>query len=296
MDIKFPRKLVFGTWPISGDLKKINYLQAKKIIKFAISNGFEEFDTAPNYGYGNSEKILGSILLKLKKKPLINTKIGNDHNKNKNFDVANLEKTFFKSVKLLNIKKINILFLHNPRNIKNLDKILLFLKKLKKNRLISNFGLSISKDFKYKKNFIKKFKIIQLDHNLIYIKNKFDNKFKSKFIYARSPLASGSLAFKINKKKIKKSDERSKWFKDKRKNIIKKQIHFLEKHYKNTVYKLAIDYVIKEKFCNKVIFGFSSITQIKAFLKVIKTLKKENVWNNYNQLYLRSNILSLKGF
>ena len=98
---------------------------------------------------------MGEVISKLKKKPKINTKIGNNHDKEKNFNIYTLKETFYKSLKLLNVKKINILFLHNPQNIKNIEEIIFFLKKLKKQNFITNFGLSISKDFKYKKKFYR---------------------------------------------------------------------------------------------------------------------------------------------
>jgi len=296
MDIKLSRKIVFGSWPISGDFSKKKRANSKKLVKYAISRGIKEFDTAPNYGYGKSEEILGEVISKLKKKPKINTKIGNNHNKEKNFDIYTLKETFHKSLKLLNVKKVNVLFLHNPLNIKNINEIIIFLKKLKKKNLINNFGLSISKDFKYKKSFIDNFKIIQLDYNLIFIKNKFDIKFKNKFIYARSPFASGALAFNINKKKLATKDLRSIWLKSKRKTIIKKQIKYLEKLHNKKIYKLAIDFILKDSFCNKIIFGFSSIFQFRIFLKEIDELNRKNIWKDHYKIFKKNKIFKLKGF
>ena len=86
----------------------------------------------------------------------------------------------------MKVNKINILYLHNPRNIENEKEIIDYLKFLKKKKKINNFGISISKDFKYNNKFINKFKIIQLDYNIIYLENAFNKQFKKKIIHARS--------------------------------------------------------------------------------------------------------------
>jgi len=290
------KKLVFGTWPLSGDFSLVKKSEAKKLILFAIKNGFREFDTAPNYGFGRSEKILGELEENIKKKIRINTKIGNSHSKDKSFNLKKLENSIKNSLKILGVKKINNLFLHNPKNIKNIDKIIVFLKKLKKKKLINNFGLSIAKDHKYKIEFLKKFQIIQLDHNLIYFKNKFDDKFKNKYIYARSPLASGLLVNNIDEKKFKKSDPRSFWFKDDRKKTIKSQIYLIKKRYKKKIFSLAIEYVLKDRFCNKVIFGFRSISQLKNFLETKKKILKEGHWKTFSHEVLTKKNFFQKGF
>ena len=110
-------KIVLGTWPISGDYGKNNIAEAKKLIKYFLAKGYNEIDTAPNYGYGKSELIIGQI--PSNKKLLINTKIGNNSKKKKSFNYNFLKESFNESLKRLNRKSINILFLHNPRKIKN---------------------------------------------------------------------------------------------------------------------------------------------------------------------------------
>jgi len=128
------KKIVLGTWSISGDFKKPNKKNAKKLIKYCYQKGINEFDVAPNYGCGFSEKILGQVFSLYKKKPKFNTKIGNNHKKLKSFDINILKETFHKSLKNLKVKKINILFLHNPVNIRNYKEIIFFLKRLKKKK------------------------------------------------------------------------------------------------------------------------------------------------------------------
>ena len=100
-------KIVLGTWPISGDYGKYNVKEAKKLIKYFLSKGYNEFDTAPNYGKGKSELILGKLLHN--KKVLINTKIGNNDKKQKSFNLNFIKKSFSDSLNRLKRKSINIL-------------------------------------------------------------------------------------------------------------------------------------------------------------------------------------------
>ena len=288
-------KIVFGTWPLSGDYKKINQIKSIKLLKLAYIKGVREFDTAPNYGYGKSEKLLGIAFKKSKFKPKINTKVGNNHKKIKNFIVDNIKKTFEQSLKNLQMKKINILFLHNPKNLKNIVKIIDYFNTLKKEGKINDYGLSISKDFKYKKSFLSKFKIFQLDHNLIYLNNLLENFFKNKIIYARSPFAAGTI---LNlKKKYSKSDVRSKWLSNSRRKIIEKQCNEIKNKYNLNLYDQSIEYLMKEKFTNKVIFGLSSKRHLDNLLKTLKNKKKLNFnINEYQKFYFNSETLRLRGF
>ena len=91
-------------------------------------------------------------------------------------------------------------------------------------------------------------------------------------------------------------DLRSIWLKSKRKKIIKKQIKYLEKLHNKKIYKLAIDFILKESFCNKIIFGFSSIFQFRIFLKEINKLNRKNIWKNHHKIFEKNNIFKSKGF
>ena len=61
------KNIVFGCWPISGDYGIKHNKNSLILIKKAIDLGIYEFDTAPNYGAGNSEKLLGQLDKKYKK-------------------------------------------------------------------------------------------------------------------------------------------------------------------------------------------------------------------------------------
>ena len=54
--------LGLGCAPLGGNFVDLNYNQAAEIIKFALDTGIRYFDTAPWYGFGRSERVVGDQL------------------------------------------------------------------------------------------------------------------------------------------------------------------------------------------------------------------------------------------
>lgn len=143
--IKIPlEKIIIGTASWGS---KISYNEANNIAKQLITNGFDLFDTAPNYGSGYSQNIINNILTK--KKVSVNTKFGQkinfsireilkriyrfnnfksfinsnlnlfNYSLNRNdefWSVLNLDKNFKKIKNDLNNCLIKTFFLHSPSN------------------------------------------------------------------------------------------------------------------------------------------------------------------------------------
>ena len=275
----------------------INDEESIEMLKYAFRSGIQEFDTAPNYGFGRSEYLIGKSFKNFKKKPKINTKIGNNHTKKKSFNLNIIKKTFENSLKLLMTDKINILYLHNPRSLINQTKIFNFLKSLKAKKKINDYGLSISKDYNYDKNFIRRFKIIQLDYNILYLKNYFNKFFKNKIIHARSPLAAGTIFLLNNKKKFSKGDFRKKWVTIQRKKIIMKQLENIKKEYKKDIYSLSLSFLFNDSFVNKIIFGVKNKAQLVSLISQTQKINKNYIdVKNYKKFYLSNDLFKKKGF
>ncbi len=66
--------LGLGCAPLGGNFVDLNYNQAAEIIKFALNAGIEYFDTAPWYGFGRSERVVGDQLRN--NKFIISSKVG----------------------------------------------------------------------------------------------------------------------------------------------------------------------------------------------------------------------------
>ena len=281
-------KIIIGTWPLSGDYGNIDLNQIQQSLEFCYENGLKEFDTAPNYGNGFMEFCLGKVFQQ-NSDVQINTKIGNLPFGKKSFDIESLKKSFDESLKRLNKKSINTLFLHNPRNdILDYDKIIDFMEKLKNENMIKCIGLSKAKKFDYEDLVdLNRFDVIQEDVNLLYLEpiNKIKNT-KSIFM-ARSPLASGLLSGKITKyTKFSNDDHRNSWLKEERLKSLIKRIDVIKQNSDMELNILAIKFLLNLKNIDKIIFGVKKIEHIKNIIDIISDYKlNDNVIQKFKELY-----------
>lgn len=252
-------KIIIGTRSLSGDMGTIKKDQARNIIETSINLGLKHFDTAPFYGNGSVDNILKDY----KKDLIIDTKCG--YNKNfsvKTFSIDDIKYSLNSSLE--KFEKINIFYIHNPRNeVKNWDKIFDLLSSFKKQKCIKHFGLSIARGYTFNSNILNFFDFIQDDINLL---RNSPLQYLSLFngnIYARSPFASGCLSGKLNlKSKFKKLDYRYDWLKGERLKSILKQVDAIKNIYQEDIKKLSIGYLLKKKKIKKVIVGIKKIEHL----------------------------------
>jgi len=211
----------FGTWGFSNvSYGKISKFKANELLLYAYKRGINFLDTAPSYGNGRAEKIIGIFLKnkKIKRENLfIASKCGLYKKKN-NFrkDLFDFSPKFIKrqiitSLSNLNTSYIDIVFLHSPKSKSNFNfkKTFLELETLRKKGLIREIGVSPKNPIDaiyFIKNF--KFKFLEVNFNLIdqrCIDLEIFKKCKEKKIkvIARTPLNLGFLGKKINPKNIK---------------------------------------------------------------------------------------------
>lgn len=269
MENNFFSKVVIGTWSLSGDFGKVEKKNIFKSIEAAIRNNFFEFDTAPTYGNGKIYEILKDIIGN-EKKIKINTKCGYNLNSIKTFNPSDIEKSI--DFSLNKFKKINTIFLHNPRNeIKNWQKIIDILNWYKKKKYIKNIGISLARDFYFNENIMNQFDYLQDEINLLRPQSIFLlKKFKPK-IMARSPLASGCLSGKLNiNSKFLASDYRARWLSDKKrlKNILF-QVAQISKITGKNIKQFSKIFLLKNKLINKVIFGIKKPSHVNELLEDI---------------------------
>jgi aryl-alcohol dehydrogenase-like predicted oxidoreductase len=263
------KKIVLGTWSLSGDLGPVNTEKTYQLIDHSIKKGFKEFDIAPTYGFGKIDKIFSEF----KKENLkINTKIGYDSNRKKNFSISVLKKSVHVSYHYHGV--LNTVFLHNPRyEIKDWNKIINFMNGLKKKNIIKFMGISLARDYCPEINILNEFDVIQDEINILRrgdLLNK-KNNFK---LMARSPLATGILSNKFNiNSKFSTQDYRYNWLKGKRKKIILSQVDALKKIFGKNITNTSYSYLLHNNNIDKIIFGFKDILQLENIFKVT-TLKK----------------------
>ena len=277
--------ICYGTWNLSPSTKKFkspgnfSKKKAEQLIKYSLKKGINFFDTADIYGEGIGEKVLGSILSKIRNKVFIMTKGGIVNNKNeKNLTSKYIKKQIYKSLKNLNTEYIDGYQLHNLESKDKIKKLFIELKKLKKKKIIKSIGFSSRDPLDAAKILNKyRFDFLQVGFSVFdqrVISSGLLKKIKTKNIYliTRSPFNSGFLTKKANKN----------FFNEK---LIKKIKHFRKTHEKDICFLnksfeySALKYCISFKNIVSVIVGMQSKLQIAKNVRVVyQNTKKEKIW------------------
>ncbi len=269
-------KLVLGTaqlgfnYGIANVIGKPTEKQALEIMKYAVENGINYFDTA--YSYGNSEIIIGKFLnfhKSYKSKVNIITKMPSL--KKEKLNEKNINNRFFESLHKLEQESLYCYMVHDFNDIVNncnvINKIFL---KFKDEGLIKKIGVSV-----YDKSQIK-FLLRNFNFDLIQIPiNIFDQRLlkddillnlkrRGVEIYARSVFLQGlifldknnlPLKFKSIKKQLEKLNEISLKY-----NISKEEVALL---FVNTINEI-----------DKIVIGVEKIDQLQRNVKILN--KSEN--------------------
>lgn len=110
----------FGTWPMSGDrYGKIEDQEASRAIQEAIDAGVNVVDTAPAYGSGHSETVVGQALKGRRDKILLVTKCGimrreGQATPERDSSRANITREIDISLKRLDTDRIDVYLIHWP--------------------------------------------------------------------------------------------------------------------------------------------------------------------------------------
>lgn len=146
VDIKVSR-IGFGCWQLGGHgWGKISEAEVVKAVDTAIDNGINIFDTAPIYGLGHSEELLGKILGSRRKNVIIATKVGLLWEKNQTFrkltdnSPANIEREIDANLKRLRTDYIDIYQVHWPDPNTPIQDTMGTMQKLKKSGKIRLIG------------------------------------------------------------------------------------------------------------------------------------------------------------
>jgi len=282
-------KLVLGTaqlgldYGIANKIGKPEENKAFEIMKYAVENGINYFDTA--YSYGNSEIIIGKFLnfhKNYKNKINIITKMSSL--KKEKLDEKNINDCFFESLHRLEQKSLYCYMIHDFKDIENnCDEIENNFLKLKKNGYIKKIGVSIYEP--YQLEFLVKyfdFDLIQIpinifDQRLLMDDILLDLKKRGIEIYARSVFLQGLIfldkynlpsKFKSIKKQLEKLNNISLKF-----NLSKEEI--------------ALVFISAINEIDKIVIGIEKIEQLKRNIKIANNFK------NFNKI---KSIINFKDF
>lgn len=207
-----------GCWQIGWCWGDITDHEARNILKTALDNGVNFFDTSDTYGDGRSEKFLSEIL-KSSEKIFVTTKLGRrirGTNYSRGYKHEPMEEFIDRSLKNLDVDQIDLVQLHCPPVEICMKKETHYLMdNLVKKGKIRYYGVSVyNLSEAYEAIKFKNVKSIQLVFNIFRQKpiDDFLKKAKEKniAIIARGPLASGLLGGEINKEtKFPENDHRN---------------------------------------------------------------------------------------
>lgn len=139
-----------GTFPLASVFSQIDTRQAENIVESFLDNGGYYIDTAPLYGFGEIEMLLGRVLKKYsREKYFLMTKCGYVDVEGKNFKTVQKSGKYDdvirecdRSLKRLNLDYIDLYFIHSPNKNTPFEETTRALIKLKSVGKIREIGVS----------------------------------------------------------------------------------------------------------------------------------------------------------
>ncbi|GGM28877.1 aldo/keto reductase [Paraliobacillus quinghaiensis] len=268
---KFVSEIGLGAWQLGNvrDSESMTENDAIAIVHKALELGCNFFDTAPNYGLGKSEEILGKALKGKRDKVIISSKFGHHDNDKLNFDPNEIEKSVDRSLKRLQTDYLDSVLLHNPpfENLNGNSQHFEVFEKLKRKGKIAAYGASVDSSKEM-------FEVIETTNSQVIevMFNIFHQETAMAFqaahekniaLVVKVPLDSGWLSGKYNSEST-FTDIRSRWSPD----IIKRRTMMLEE-IKNIVdsnqslVKSALQFILAHPQVSTVIPGAKSTRQLQ---------------------------------
>lgn len=105
-----------GAWQLANpDWNLHDTEEALQIVYESLEAGCNFFDTAPGYGYGRSEELLGKALKPVRQNVIICTKFSHHNGQgDDDFETAHIRSTLEGSLRRLQTDYVDMLLLHNP--------------------------------------------------------------------------------------------------------------------------------------------------------------------------------------
>jgi aryl-alcohol dehydrogenase-like predicted oxidoreductase len=105
----------FGAWQLNNPLwGGPDEAESVRLVHAALDGGCNFFDTAPGYGDGASEQLLGQALRGRHDAAVVCTKFGHTAKTENDFSVASLRPALEDSLRRLRTDHVDVLLLHNP--------------------------------------------------------------------------------------------------------------------------------------------------------------------------------------
>ncbi|WP_419847779.1 aldo/keto reductase [Candidatus Poriferisocius sp.] len=120
-----------GTAPLGGLYENVSHDEGVATVLAALDAGYEYLDTAPLYGYGRAESIVGDALRHAESMPMVSTKVGRllDHTTVRptgdmfagavgafqwDFSASGVRRSLESSLDRLGLDRVDVAFIHDP--------------------------------------------------------------------------------------------------------------------------------------------------------------------------------------
>lgn len=267
--------ITLGTWVFGGDMWQGSKEEdCVETVLAALDYGINTIDTAPIYGYGISEKIVGKAIKGKRDKVVLATKcglIGKGKNIKTNLSASSINREVEDSLRRLQTDYIDIYQCHWPDSETPIEETFDCLNKLKEAGKIRHIGVSnFSKDLLAQS--IPKAHIVTLQNQYSLLERSLENeilpfcKEKGVGLITYGPLAGGILSGKyLTQPKFKGFDARNFFYKYYEGNAFNKTKKFLEylSKIKKPLNQIAINWIRQQEGITSVIVGCRNKEQVK---------------------------------
>ncbi|MBN2041135.1 MAG: aldo/keto reductase [Spirochaetes bacterium] len=138
-------RVILGTWAIGGtQWGDLNKQDAVKAVETAIDNGMNCIDTAPAYGEGRAEELIGGVIRNRRESIILATKCGLDFSRRFSIDLSKefINKDLDNSLKRLDTDYIDLYQCHWPDRKTPIEETMHALLELQQKGKIRYFGVS----------------------------------------------------------------------------------------------------------------------------------------------------------
>ena len=284
--------LGFGGWQVGNQhLHQGGTIEEGiELIQEAYNNGINFFDTAPNYGLGNSELIIGEALKGVRKNIYINSKVGHHSDGIRDFNPERIKESILGSLARLQTDYLDSVILHNPEMyiLKGESSHYDVLEQLKQEGLIRAYGVSIDslEEFEIALN-NPGIEVIELLFNIIHQEPKklFEKAQKQGVtLIIKIPFDSGWLTGKYTENST-FTDIRSRWDQE-----TKNTRHQIVEEIRNVtteanMVKIALSFIKSFKEVTVIIPGIKNLPQLYSNLECIEYDLPENEKVDLEKLY-----------
>jgi aryl-alcohol dehydrogenase-like predicted oxidoreductase len=277
-------RIAFGGWGLGG--KNIGILgygpidipNAIDLVEESISKGIIFFDTAPAYGDGLSEKILGLSTKDHREKVFLASKIGiTDFRNGQNFDLSEIKQSFDDSLKRLNTDYLDLVQLHDPESVDKIPGVVDFLLESRSKGLIKNIGVSIKNPLDFDQwAKIKEINYFQvnfsaLDQRLLSTSVASEVEIREVNIIARTSLCFGFLTdLPPKREELDDTDHRKRWSENQFQNWINASNKVFEGISVQSKTEAAIRFCLSFPWIKVVLTGIMNKNDLESNVKIEK--------------------------